>query len=322
MGRRLLFILLLAWLIAGACAFFVYHLVNKKTQANAPKAMTRIVAASGDLPIGSIIAASDLTTIEVTGGTPRGAIDNVKAAVGRAVTENISKGEPILESRLAPIGAGGGLASTIPAGMRAIAIKVDDVTGVSGFAAPGMWVDVVFTVQGFTGAEASNTGFISNASTLSRTVLQHLRVLSAGTDYQRDPQGKAKEVQVVNLLVTPEQAEVLAMAGSNVNVRLVLRNPADEKVVEVPASSLDRVFTAGGGKLPAPAPAAPGANPNAALISMLQSHLKGVTGAAAGASAEANPNAAATPKIPHGYPVHIINGSTEKITLLDEGEKH
>ena len=322
MGRRLLFILLLAWLIAGACAFFVYHLVNRKAQANAPKAMTRVVAASSDLPIGSIIAASDLTTIEVTGGAPRGAIDNVKAVVGRAVTENISKGEPILESRLASAGAGGGLASTIPAGMRAIAIKVDDVTGVSGFAAPGMWVDVVFTIEGFPGAEASNPAFISHGSALSRTVLQHIRVLSAGTDYQRDPQGKAKAVQVVNLLVTPEQAEVLAMAGANVNVRLVLRNPADEKIADVPASTLDRVFASGSGKLPAAAAANGSApNPNAAVIAMLQSHLKNMPGAPGAAAAD--PNAAASaPRIPHGYAVHVINGSTEKITLLDEGEKH
>ena len=135
---------------------------------------------------------------------------------------DLYEGEPIIESRLAAVGSGGGLAALIPQGMRACAVRVDDVVNVSGFATPGMRVDVL--VSGIPPGSQDPT-----QGTVSRTLLQNVQVLSAGTDIQKDNEGKAKQVQVVNLLVTPEQAEKLSLA-SNLTIRLVLRNPLDQKV--------------------------------------------------------------------------------------------
>jgi pilus assembly protein CpaB len=79
--------------------------------------------------------------------------------------------------------------------------------------------------------------------TESRTLLQNIQVLSAGTDYQKDAEGKAKAVQVVNLLVTPEQAELLSLATNQVKIQLVLRNPLDTKVAVVPGTATGNLFS-------------------------------------------------------------------------------
>jgi len=108
--------------------------------------------------------------------------------------------------------------------------------GVSGFATPGMHVDVLISGTP-PGVQNSTQG------PLSRTLLQNLQVLSAGTDIQKDAEGKAKPVQVVNLLVTPEQAETLSLATTGYSIRLVLRNPLDTKVVPVPGTATANLFS-------------------------------------------------------------------------------
>jgi pilus assembly protein CpaB len=129
---------------------------------------------------------------------PKGAIVKKEGAIGRGVLSNLYLGEPILESRLAAPGSGGGLAATIPQGMRASAVKVNDVVGVAGFVTPGMRVDVLISGNPPGSANATQ-------GTMVKTLLQNIEVLSAGTDIQRDAEGKPQQVQVVNLLVTPQR---------------------------------------------------------------------------------------------------------------------
>ena len=112
---------------------------------------------------------------------------------------DIYQGEPILDGRLAAPGSGGGLAATIPPGMRACAVKVDEVVGVAGFVTPGMRVDVLVS-----GDAPGNPD--PREGTEVKTLLQNIQVLSAGTDIQKDAEGKPQQVHVVNLLVTPDQA--------------------------------------------------------------------------------------------------------------------
>jgi len=75
-----------------------------------------------------------------------------------------------------------------------------------------------------------------------RTVLQNIEVLSAGTDIQKDAEGKPQQVQVVNLLVTPEQAQVMALASNETRIQLVLRNPLDTKVAPVQGTAMTNLF--------------------------------------------------------------------------------
>jgi pilus assembly protein CpaB len=246
MNRRLLIILLSALLIASISTFVVWRMVGARLNIAARPQTTSIVAAGKDIKLGMILAPADLTTLEVVGQVPQGAILDKKNAIGRGVIANIYSGEPILDSRLAPLGSGGGLAATIKEGMRACAIRVDEVVGVAGFVTPGMHVDVL--VSGVPPNQTNN----SNQQTETRTLLQNIEVLSAGQDIQKDAEGKPQSVQVVNLLVTPEQAQILALASNQMKIQLVLRNPLDVSTVAVPDTAMTNLF--GGQKAPQPKP--------------------------------------------------------------------
>jgi len=235
MNRRLLTILLIAFVVASACTFLVYRILGHLIVASKPVATTSVMAAATDIKLGTVLTAADLTTTQFAGTPPKGAILKKEDAIGRGVISNIYQGEPILDIRLAPAGSGGGLAATIPSGMRACAVKVDEVVGVAGFVTPGMRVDVL--------ASGNAVGVNDQQGTQSKTILQNIQVLSAGTDIQKDAEGKPQQVQVVNLLVTPEQAQTLTLASNQLKIQLVLRNPLDTAVTPVASTAMGRMFT-------------------------------------------------------------------------------
>jgi pilus assembly protein CpaB len=235
MNRRLATILAFACFIAGGCALLVYRIVNTRLIAARPEVSVHVVAAAQDLKIGAILTPANLTTVAMVGSVPTGAILKSSDAVGRGVVADIYKGEPILDGLLAPRGSGGGLAATIPQGMRACAVKVDDVVGLAGFVTPGMRVDVLVS--------GNPPGANSAQDVVTKTILQNIQVLSAGTDIQKDAEGKPQQVQVVNLLVNPEEAEKLSLATNQLKIQLVLRNPLDTKVDDVPSTAMGSLFT-------------------------------------------------------------------------------
>jgi len=206
---------------------------NIAARQQAP-ATTRVLSAARDIKIGTVISASDLTTTEVV-SVPKGVLVKPESAIGRGALSDIYQGEFIEDSRLATTGSGGGLAATIPPGMRACAVRVDDVVGVSGFATPGMRVDVI--ISGTPPQSASQS-----TGTEVRTLLQNIEVLSAGTDIQHDASGP-KQVQVVNLLVTPEQAQLLSLASNQAHIQLVLRNPLDSTITPIAGTAMSNIFS-------------------------------------------------------------------------------
>jgi len=235
MNRRLLTILLSAFAIAALCSFIVFRIVSHHMSASPLSKSTSIVAAAADLKIGTIIKSSDLTTVQLQGTLPQGVILKPEDAVGRGVLSELYAGEPIMDNRLAAPGSGGGLAATIPTGMRAAAVRVDEVVGLAGFVTPGMRVDVL--ISGNPPGESKTV-----QGTLTKTLLQNIRVLSAGTDIQKDAEGKPHQVQVVNLLVDPEQAEKLSLAGNETHIQLVLRNPLDTVIAKPAETSVAQLF--------------------------------------------------------------------------------
>ena len=244
MNRRLLLVLVSAFVIAAFCSYLVYRVVGNRLAATQQKA-TRVIVAVNDVKLGSVLREADLSTIDIVGSIPKGAILKREDAVGRGVISDLYQGEPILDSRLAAVGSGGGLAATIRQGMRACAVKVDDVVGVAGFVTPGMRVDVLIS---------GNPPGPSNTmeGTRVKTLLQNIEVLSAGTDIQKDGEGKPQQVQVVNLLVTPEQAELLSLASNQTHIQLVLRNPLDTQVARTTGTAMANLFADGSVVKPRP----------------------------------------------------------------------
>ena len=248
MNRRLLIILLSAFVIAAISTYAVWKMVGTRLSASKPQTSTRLVAAAKDIKIGTILAPADLTTVQIVGSAPQGAIVDPKNAIGRGVIANLFQGEAIVDNRLAPLGSGGGLAATIKEGMRACAVRVDEVVGVAGFVTPGQRVDVLIS-----GVPPNSPG----QQTQTRTILQNVEVLSAGTDIQKDAEGKPQQVQVVNLLVTPSDAQVLALAANQMRIQLVLRNPLDTKVAPVTETQMANLFAGDKPAQPKSAPRKP-----------------------------------------------------------------
>ena len=129
-------------------------------------------------------------------------------------------------------------------GMRACAVRVDDVVGVAGFVLPGMRVDVLVTGTGPGASQADGARV--------RTLLQNIEVLSAGANLQKDNDGKPVQVPVVNLLVTPEQAELLSLASNQTKIQLVLRNPLDTATPDTQTVSVGRLFSEKAPEAPRP----------------------------------------------------------------------
>lgn len=236
MNRRLMTVLMFAVVLALGCSILVYRAVGKRVAGAHVTQVNRVVAAASDIKLGTILTASNLTTIEISGTLPKGALMKASDAIGRGVIADLYQGEPVLDSRLAPPGSGGGLAATIHPGMRACAVKVDEVVGVAGFVTPGMHVDVLAS-----GDPPGNPD--PKEGTKVKTLLQNIEVLSAGTDIQKDAEGKPQQVHVVNLLVTPEQAEMLSLASNHTQIQLVLRNPLDTKIDNVPDTAMGNIFS-------------------------------------------------------------------------------
>jgi pilus assembly protein CpaB len=238
-------ILLSAFLVAAGGSYVVYRLVGKQISRNASRRSSQVVVAAHDIEIGAIIKATDLKTAEVVGEPPKDVVLKPEAAVGRGVLTPLYAGEPVIEKRLAAVGSGGGLAATIHPGMRACAVKVNEVVGLAGFVVPGMRVDVIIS--------GHSPGLENTAGLKVKTLLQNIEVLSAGKDFQRDNEGKPEAAQVVNLLVTPEQAEILSLAsGNETHIQLVLRNPIDHEITHPPGTQMANLF--GGSEPKAPPP--------------------------------------------------------------------
>ncbi|HEY4382662.1 MAG TPA: Flp pilus assembly protein CpaB [Acidobacteriaceae bacterium] len=287
MNKRVLTILLTAFVIAAGCSYLVYRIVGNRILTGSQKT-TQVVVASQDVPLGSILRDVDLGTVEISGALPKGAIVDKKEAINRGVISSLYQGEPILESRLAAPGSGGGLASTIPPGMRACAVKVDEVVGVAGFVTPGMHVDVLIS-----GNPPGSVDVNTMNGPKVKTLLQDISVLSAGTDIQRDVDGKPQQVQVVNLLVTPEQAEQLSLASNQTKIQLVLRNPIDTKIVEPPGTVVANLY--------ADKNAPPTVKPRS--------------------TAAAAPRAAPKPAAPAVYVIKVFNGSKQTEEKFAPGEE-
>ncbi|HSW50233.1 MAG TPA: Flp pilus assembly protein CpaB [Bryobacteraceae bacterium] len=247
MSKRLLSVLAFALVVSLGASILIYRLVSSQVSRGGKPATTQVLVAARNLPVGTLIGEGDLRTGDWSGPVPTNALLKREDAVGRGVVASIYEGEPLLDARLAAKGAGAGLSATIPPGMRAVAIRVNEVVGVAGFVVPGQRVDVL--VLGMPPGGSSAVG------TITKTILQNIEVLSAGQNIQKDNEGKPVTVQVVNVLVTPEQAEVLSLISNDMRIQLILRNPLDTKETKTSGTAAASIFSGVAYKGPAPSDA-------------------------------------------------------------------
>jgi pilus assembly protein CpaB len=203
-----------------AVALVTRYLANAQAYT---KSLNNVVIAKQSIPVGTKITAEMLDATAIPNGSmPDGAFKDVAKVVGRVAIIPIGMREPLTDTKLAPEGAAGGLPAVIPEGYRAMTVKVDDVVGLSGFALPGSFVDVVCVIT-----PADQQG---GANPISKIILQNIKVLASGSkiDQPQNEREPSPGVKAVTLQVTPEQAERLALATNEGKLQLVMRNYGDQ----------------------------------------------------------------------------------------------
>jgi pilus assembly protein CpaB len=221
---RLTSAMLIALLISGVCTYVVGRKISAPVMQQ-PVAEQRYAAPAHSLQAGEVLKADSIEMVSWPANKPiTGAFTNPQELVGRAMLYPADKGQPLTERFVTALGAGTGLAGKIPAGMRAIALRSDEIMGVAGFLLPGSHVDVLVTYHTDKDPES-----------ITATVLQNAEIIAAGHQIQPDPEGKASPVTVVTLLLTPDDAERAVLASSQGSIHFVLRSGSDsDKPHEAP----------------------------------------------------------------------------------------
>jgi len=223
---RLLIGLGIALVLGLILAEIVYKAMSQANTQQKVSSTTQIVVAAQQLSLGTRLEPQDLKLIPwPSDQPPQGMFTRIQDCVDRALITPVLPGEPILEGKLAPKDAGAGLPAIIPEGMRAVSVAVNDVVAVAGFAQPGTSVDVMVT---------GNAGGAAGSEQVTRTILENVRVLAAGQKTEQDRQGQPQTVTVITLLVTPEDADKLAMANTMGRIQLALRNSIDSDQTSPP----------------------------------------------------------------------------------------
>lgn len=210
-NARAMVMLGISILVAAVTVIFASRWLNQ--QGNL--ATSKVVVAKAEIPAGSPVTPELVTLANwPSASKPKGAYDNPAQIKDRVISSVVAAGEPVLESKLAPVGSKGGLSAVITPGRRALTVKVNEIVGVAGFALPGNFVDVMVNTQD------------DHNNPISKIVLEKILVLAVAQEAERDPT-KPKVVNAVTVEVTPDQAEKLDLARSIGSLSLVLRNQLD-----------------------------------------------------------------------------------------------
>jgi len=225
MGARRIGLALLAALVISLGLTYVFYVRVMKAQASGRARMRTVVAAAVPLQPGVPITAENLVLINWPENVSLdGLIEKKEDVTGHVLTYSVAANDPVLRRDLSS-STSLGLAAKIPDGMRATAVRTNEVLNIAGFILPGSRVDVLVTLRGEN----------NSASTSARTVLQNVQVLSTGSKMDPDPNGKPENVSIITLLVTPEESEKLALAENQGSIQFVLRNGADSASMTTPA---------------------------------------------------------------------------------------
>jgi pilus assembly protein CpaB len=223
----------IALVVAILATGVFYGLFVNKLSSSTGSGKTVVVAAK-PLPVGMVLTEKDVQSIPwPVDQTPAGAFEAARQVAGSTVLEPLAQGEPVLASRLASTGKGGG-GSAVPTGMRAVSVHVSDSSGVLAQLGPGQKVDVQVLI----------TRKSTNGEPELRTILEGVPVLAINSQLEASSQGS--NLPTVTLLTNPADADVLALADSGARVRLALRNPLDDGTRARAAVTLDTILRASG----------------------------------------------------------------------------
>jgi pilus assembly protein CpaB len=255
MRRYRPFLLLgLAGIIAFSTSSMVYRWLraqsfNSQPVVEAPSNTVRVAAANFDIPRGSTLTAEMLKTVQLPeDSVPLGVFkaEEVGGLVGRVALYDVMQNEAVLQSKLAPVDATGGVAALLDPEKRAMSVHVDEEVGVAGFVKPTDRVDLFVTVD----VEGKNG---EPGDTITKLVLANTLVLATGTELVRNAKDEvATPVKVITLEVTPEEGEKLALASTKGKFRLALRSPLSKEIALTRGATVDTLLNSYQGAKPHP----------------------------------------------------------------------
>jgi pilus assembly protein CpaB len=209
--------IILAGLVGLAATFLIHRYITTRTTV-AVKPTDQVVVADVDITPGTALDTRMLKTAAWPRDiVPPRAFRSVQQLEGRVAQFPINRGEPVLDSKLAPEGTAAGLGGLLDPNKLAVTIRTDDVSGVAGFINPGDRVDLLVDIS--TGESREN---------FSKILLQNLKVLSKGQVWDQTAEKKPEVKTTVTLEVTPEEAEIINLATNQGKIRLALRNQTNQ----------------------------------------------------------------------------------------------
>jgi pilus assembly protein CpaB len=225
MQNRLKIALVVAVFFGLIAAYGIYNFLRQQRQAaEALRQETQnVVVAAKDIPAGTpinddMVKKGMLKTVQwPKASVPTGAFSSPEQVFGKTNRVKIMANEPVLESRLS--GEGAGLTMRLEAGKRAMAVRVDEIIGVSGFIVPDDRVDVIVTT--------TPPGNQNQDNKISKIVLQNKRVLSVAQSVEQKD-GKPQVARSITLEVSPEESEKLSLATQEGQIVLALRGTGDD----------------------------------------------------------------------------------------------
>jgi pilus assembly protein CpaB len=289
-----------------------------KARLKPAEVTVQYVAASKKLELGTRIMGADVRLVDWPKSTPlEGSFSDPANVIDRGLMTAVQMNEPILESKLAPRGAGAGLTSIIPEGMRALSIQVNSIIGVAGFVMPGSRVDLILISEPPSDVRGSRPKEVA-----SKIILENLEVLAVGQNVQRDVEGKPQTVQDVTLLVTPEQAQKVALATQDGRIQLALRNPMDKVAANPPLIIRSALYTGPTMDTPGGTPKLKAAPPEKSDIAKKEVIYRNPVSAAKAAVKKVLPPTpiALTAPAPRIIAVELIQGSKRSTQNFEEKE--
>jgi pilus assembly protein CpaB len=220
-NKRTALVVGIAVVLAAVASLGMYRIVSRMPAKTADVKTVDVVVAQHPLKLGTRITADHVKVVQWPANAPvANSFSKVEDVLNRGLISAVDENEPLTSAKLAALEAGAGLPPSIPPGMRALSVKVNEVIGVAGFVVPGTRVDVMVTLPGKTRDEDSTT----------RVVVSNVQVLTAGTRYDQEnaKDGAPIPSTVVTLLVAPPDGEKIALAASAGQIMLTLRNPLDQ----------------------------------------------------------------------------------------------
>lgn len=238
-NMRMLLILALAIISGLVAGYAALQYLNDRPPAMVTTGegeTVPVVLASKDLPLGTVLSQEDLRVVEwPAGAMPTGFANTRDELVGQALISDVNTNEPILATKLADSGLRG-MIPLIEPGMRALSVQVDEVIGVAGFVTPQTRVDIILIMTPPGGTDP-----------VSQVILQNIQALASGQQIQETEEGEAITVAVVTVLVTPEEAEKLALAAQEGRIQMALRHTLDSETIETTGQRKSRLFAGLGG---------------------------------------------------------------------------